>query len=42
MYGLSRDPGRSAVTDVWALSADGSGAPRVLIPGAWSPRVVTP
>jgi Tol biopolymer transport system component len=41
MYGLSRTEG-SAVTDVWAVPADGTGAPLVLIEGAWSPRVVVP
>jgi hypothetical protein len=27
-------------SDVWALDADGTGEPRMLIPHAWSPAVV--
>jgi hypothetical protein len=38
MYGAPNDtPGDS---DVWQLKADGSSAPRMLIPHAWSPTVV--
>lgn len=39
LYGLERedDP---AVTDVWALAADGGGAPQVWLEQAWSPAVV--
>ncbi|GMA86182.1 hypothetical protein GCM10025868_14320 [Angustibacter aerolatus] len=40
LYGLLRADQREAVTDVWAVPADGTGAPRVLVPGAWSPSVV--
>lgn len=39
LYGMPRadEPG---VSDVWELPADGSGAPSVLIPDAWSPAVL--
>ena len=38
LYGMPNDtPGDS---DVWALDADGTGEPRMLIPHAWSPAVV--
>lgn len=39
LYGLPR-PDEAGVTDVWQLSADGSGSPEVLIPEAWSPAVI--
>jgi hypothetical protein len=41
LYGLPRT-GRSgaATDDIWAVPADGSGAPRVLVHDAWSPAVV--
>jgi len=38
MYGIERDG--SASSDVWVVPADGSGAPRVLVPDASSPAVV--
>ena len=38
LYGLER--GGSAETDVWAVAADGTGTPRLLVPRAWSPAVV--
>jgi hypothetical protein len=38
LYGLPRDD--SAETDVWVVPADGTGAPRLLVPNAWSPAVV--
>ncbi len=37
LYGLPRS---GSATDVWAVPADGGGAPRVLVPDAWSPAVV--
>jgi Tol biopolymer transport system component len=37
LYGLPRS---GSATDVWAVPADGRGAPRVFIPDAWSPAVV--
>jgi hypothetical protein len=40
MYGLARTGSQAAVDDVWALPADGTGAPKLLIPQAWSPAVV--
>ena len=39
LYGMPRDD-EPGVTDVWAISADGGNAPRVLIQGAWSPAIV--
>lgn len=39
LYGMPRD-GAAGDSDVWALSADGSGDPEVLIKHAWSPSVV--
>jgi hypothetical protein len=38
VYGL---PAEDAATDLWAVPADGSGAPRLLVRGAWSPAVVS-
>lgn len=38
MYGLQR--AGSAQTDVWVVPADGTGAPELLVPLAWSPGVV--
>jgi hypothetical protein len=38
LYGLQREA--SAEADVWAVPADGSGEPEVLVPRAWSPAVV--
>ena len=41
IYGLPRTTDAGANTsDVWAVPADGTGAPWVLIPDAWSPAVV--
>lgn len=40
IYGLPRSGADAAVTDVWAVAADGSGSPSRLIEGAWSPAVV--
>jgi hypothetical protein len=37
MYGLLAAPSGTAVTNVWVVPADGTGAPRLLIPGAASP-----
>lgn len=37
IYGLPR---AAATSDVWVVSADGSGAPQVFIHDAWSPAVV--
>ncbi|MGZ6733115.1 MAG: TolB family protein [Nocardioides sp.] len=39
LYGLARE-NQGGVDDVWALNAAGHGAPRVLIPDAWSPAVI--
>ncbi|MEV0128664.1 hypothetical protein AB0H83_09370 [Dactylosporangium sp. NPDC050688] len=36
-YTLGQDDGRP---DVWAVPADGTGAPRLLIPGAESPATL--
>lgn len=41
VYGLPRTAGNGAATsDIWQVPADGSGAPAVLVPDAWSPAVV--
>jgi hypothetical protein len=40
MYGLPRAGTQAAVDDVWSVPFDGSGAPKLLIPQAWSPAVV--
>ena len=40
LYGLPRAGTEATVDDVWAVPADGTGTPRVLIPQAWSPAVV--
>lgn len=40
LYGLPRSGEGTASSDVWAVPADGSGSPRVLVPNAWSPAVV--
>ncbi|MEU8820384.1 hypothetical protein [Actinoplanes sp. NPDC048796] len=41
LYGLPRTNDSGAATsDVWAVPADGSGKPRVLVQDAWSPAVI--
>lgn len=40
LYGLPGAGSRAAETNVWMVRADGTGAPRLLIPQAWSPAVV--
>jgi hypothetical protein len=40
LYGLGRDDDASPTTDVWAVLADGSGAPERFVEAAWSPTVV--
>ena len=42
LYGLPRSGSSVATSDVWAVPADGSGAPKVFIHDAWSPAVVRP
>lgn len=42
LYGLPRKASGSATTDVWAVRADGGGAPRRYLKGAWSPAPVMP
>ncbi|WP_250289984.1 TolB-like translocation protein [Frankia sp. CiP1_Cm_nod1] len=39
VYGLPRDGSAASITDTWAEPADGSGAPRILVPQAWSPAL---
>jgi hypothetical protein len=39
LYGLE-NPDSPAETDTWAVPADGSGAPRLLVSGSWSAAVV--
>ncbi|GIE31890.1 TolB-like translocation protein; signal peptide [Actinoplanes italicus] len=40
IYGLPREDQTSASSDVWAVPADGTGEPKVLVSDAWSPAVV--
>jgi hypothetical protein len=40
LYGLPAAASGTAVTNVWAVPADGSGSPQLLMPGAESPAVV--
>jgi dipeptidyl aminopeptidase/acylaminoacyl peptidase len=41
LYGLPRTSDTGAATsDVWAVAADGTGAPHVFVPDAWSPAVI--
>jgi hypothetical protein len=40
VYGLPRSGSQAAVDDVWEVPANGTGAPKLLIPQAWSPSVV--
>ena len=40
IYGLPRSGSQGGVDDVWQVPADGSGAPKLIIPQAWSPAVV--
>lgn len=40
VYGLPRTGDSIATSDVWRVPADGTGAPELLIPHAWSPAVV--
>jgi hypothetical protein len=43
LYGLPSKASTGAATaDVWAVPADGTGAPRILVHDAWSPAVVRP
>ena len=39
LYGMPRE-GAAGDTDIWALTADGSGVPELFIEHAWSPSVV--
>jgi len=40
LYGLPRAGESTASSDIWMVPADGSGAPRILVPDAWSPAVL--
>lgn len=40
LYGLPLTGERGGETDLWAVRADGTGAPRLLVPQAWSASVV--
>jgi hypothetical protein len=41
LYGLPRSTaGGAATSDIWAVPADGTGAPRVFVHDAWSPSVL--
>lgn len=40
LYGMPGEGSQAAETNVWVANADGTGAPSILIPKAWSPAVV--
>ena len=40
VYGLPRTGDGVASSDIWAVPADGTGAPRLMVSDAWSPAVV--
>ncbi|MFD0821481.1 TolB family protein, partial [Micromonospora zhanjiangensis] len=40
VYGLPRDGGPTATSDLWRVPADGTGGPELLVHDAWSPAVV--
>jgi hypothetical protein len=40
LYGIPRSGSQAAVDDIYAVPDDGSGSPRLLISGAWSPAVI--
>jgi hypothetical protein len=40
LYGIPRTGSQAAEDDVWEVPADGTGTPKLLIAGAWSPAVV--
>jgi hypothetical protein len=40
VYGVPRTGADAAIDDVYAVSTDGTGSPRLLIPQAWSPAVI--
>ena len=40
IYGIPRSGSQAAIDDIYAVPADGSGSPRLLIAQAWSPAVV--
>lgn len=40
LYGLPRSGTGPSASDVWVVPADGTGAPSIFIPDAWSPAVV--
>jgi hypothetical protein len=40
LYALPRDEGGTGSSDIWAASADGTGAPRLLVAHAFSPAVI--
>lgn len=42
LYGLPDESGGSARSSVWRVPADGTGAPALLVSGAWSPSSVQP
>lgn len=40
VYGLSRKGGQAAMSDIWSVSVEGRGSPRLFVPAAFSPAVV--
>lgn len=40
VYGMPRTGDGVATSDIWSVPADGTGAPKLMVPDAWSPAVV--
>jgi Tol biopolymer transport system component len=40
IYGMGRQADGTASSDIWAVPANGTGTPRLLVSDAWSPAVV--
>lgn len=40
IYGIPRSGSQAAIDDIYAVPADGTGSPRMIIPQAWSPAVI--
>lgn len=40
IYGIGRQGDGTASSDIWAVPANGSGAPKLLVSDAWSPAVI--
>lgn len=40
VYGIPRSGSQAAIDDIFSVPADGSGSPKLLVEGAWSPAVI--